>query len=154
MVLSLDSTCQLPSTTCPKTFWPTTNSTLIGGLSFCARGGGSMAPLASCTNNGRFPGDAERWGCHSLPRSWKEHGMHLQHSWCKTASTEDELVLTLTWAAMLIRASLLMFHCNRLGKMTTTCVAPLTVCAPSPRGVPAHHRNDRLCHVVPQYVKI
>ena len=54
MVLSLDSTCQLPSTTCPKTFWPTTNSTLIGGLSFCARGGGSMVPLASCTNNGRL----------------------------------------------------------------------------------------------------
>ena len=127
---------------------------IASGMSCSTRPPGISWHLGGRATIGRFPGDAERWGCHSLQRSWKEHGMHLQHSWCKTASTEDELVLTLTWAAMLIRASLLMSHCNRLGKMTTTCVAPLTVCAPSPRGVPAHHRNDRLCHVVPQYVKI
>jgi hypothetical protein len=139
---------------CRKTCGRGVKRTQILGMGYSTPRLTQWQESSACRFNGRFPGDAERWGCHSLQRSWKEHGMHLQHSWCKTASTEDELVLTLTWAAMLIRASLLMSHCNRLGKMTTTCVAPLTVCAPSPRGVPAHHRNDRLCHVVPQYVKI
>ena len=39
---------------CQKTSWPSTNSTLFCGLSFCARGAGSIAPCVSCANNGGF----------------------------------------------------------------------------------------------------
>ena len=38
----------------PKTSWPTTNLTFFCVLSFRTRCPGSMAPLASCTDNGRF----------------------------------------------------------------------------------------------------
>ena len=39
---------------CPKTSRPTTNATLIGGLSCRARYIGKIAPCALCTDNGRF----------------------------------------------------------------------------------------------------
>src|SRR5262249_53836458 len=42
------------SACCPTTAWHTTNSTLIGGLSFCARDTGSIAPRVSCADNGRI----------------------------------------------------------------------------------------------------
>jgi len=38
----------------PKTFWPTTNWILISELSFRTGGASSLAPLMSCTVNGRI----------------------------------------------------------------------------------------------------
>src|SRR2546423_15538668 len=69
----------VPYLCCLKTPQPPTKSTFIGVLSFRTRCTHRIAPLVACADNGRIPGDAERWGCHSLQRSWKEHGMHLQH---------------------------------------------------------------------------
>jgi hypothetical protein len=44
----------LRSVCCPKTSWPTTNSTLICGLNICARCTGKIAPLVLCPDNGRI----------------------------------------------------------------------------------------------------
>jgi hypothetical protein len=44
----------LLSTRRPKTSWPTTNSTLIYGLSFRTGYVGSIAPFVVCADNGRI----------------------------------------------------------------------------------------------------